>query len=223
MSIRRAVAIGAFLVGSACQGAQADVTLFYNLDQSIGAVPPISGPGPLAQSFWAGGAGLGLTGVMLNIETNGTPIDGGSFIVTLNADTGGFGPGDVLASLGTFNDTALGSSGSVAGPTLLSLAGVGMLGNGFLLTDNRYWIELSQDPANVTPTVVSWDGASGADGVGVAAEYNYIGGSQTAVADSFPFGMSVEAPEPVSIALLGVGLAGLGWARSRRKSPAARV
>ena len=220
MSTIRTFALAAFLAGAAFNAAQADATLFYNLDQGTTGTPPVATPvGPLAQSFSAGGLGAGLSLVQVIAEV-GDHTDGGSFVVTLNSDSAG-APGSVLAVLGTVMDSFFTADNT---HQTLSFATFGTAGYGTLLTDATYWISISDaDLTGTTPTSAFWHLSATDQGVGVAGQNYQIAGSINAATDGTPFALNVEAPEPVSLAILGVGLAGLGFARSRRKQAASKV
>jgi hypothetical protein len=216
MTITRTLAIGALLAAIASSAAHATVVLFDDTMNVGTQTFGIYGDGPLGQSFSTGSIALGLERIWLDISAR-DPLDGGSFIVTLNADNKGQ-VGSQLALLGTILDSSL-----TAVPALYSLAGIGQLGHGTTLSaDTQYWVSLVAE----TPTSGQILATNVISGVGVFGSKVSTASPLGANADGFsylPLMMRVEAPEPMSLALLGVGLAGLGWARNRRKQATPKV
>jgi hypothetical protein len=217
MKFARSLAIGAFLAGAAVNSAQAGSTVLfdnignpYGLGQGFAIAGSPVGNGPLGQSFSTGSSiDLELSDVKLMIEGS---VGTGSFVVTLNADLGGaLGPnfGSPLLTLGTVLDTTPGSFPSV----------VDFWGQGYAMTANTtYWI-VATDLETDAPSNALWNFAADDSGTGVSSQNNWVDGGpalSVGAEGNLPLVMSVEAPEPVSLAILGVGLAGLGYARSRR-------
>jgi hypothetical protein len=229
-TVKRLLAIGTILMGTSW-AAQAG-TLFNNTGSDSGSATGFliasspSGDGALGQSFMTGSAAEALSDVQLYVWANLNPT-GGSFVVTLNADLGGSPDlGSPLLTLGTVMDT--------------DLSGVAdFSGQNYLLSPNTsYWIVATDtssgsgatiDTLSLDPTLATqgfWDTALDYAGLGVLGTSTYVDGSSTVVSDApgsqslGPLVMlvqAVDAPEPLSLAMLGAGLVGLGLVRSRRK------
>ena len=217
MTITRTLAIGALLALIASTPAHATVVLFDDTMNAGTQTFGVAGDGPLSQSFSTGSIALGLERISLDISAT-NPRDGGSFIVTLNADNNGL-VGSQLALLGTILDSSL-----TATPALYSLAGIGQLGHGTTLSAHtQYWVSLVPETPTTSGQILATNVISG---VGVSGSTVSTGDTGAMLVDGnmyVPLIMRVEAPEPMSMALLGVGLAGLGWARNRRKQATPKV
>lgn len=219
----RTLAIGAFMAAAISGSANAGTTILYgNLSNPYGGglsynVAPYAtvGDGPLGQSFTTGSSpDLALSEVQLSLGTWDTPTTG-SFVVTLVSD---------MTGTPDFVDAALVTLGTVTDASITS-APVSFWGQGYALAANTtYWI-VATDLGTGGPSVATWLSAADSTNngsIGVDTQSFYADSAVTAdvggSSSNFPFVMQVDAPEPVSIALLGVGLAGIGWARSRRKT-----
>jgi hypothetical protein len=163
----------------------------------------------------------------------GTPSDGGSASVFLVPDNGAGAPGvagsptatfagGVFSNfagaqlLGVISDSSLATSGS--GATLASLH----VSPGITTPNNEYWIGLVPGAGSSA----DWYFGAANDGVGVVGQGNFFantlaggGGSTTQTDESLvgggPYDLIVSTPEPASIAVLVVGLAGLAYCRRR--------
>jgi hypothetical protein len=192
----------------------------------------------MAKSFTASS----LNGVQAQLLLRAaSPNDGGSAVIYLVADDGTGGSPGIAGSptftsgspfptfgsftgalvLATINDSAL-----TAAPQLVTVS----LPSAFASTNDEYWIALVEG----RDSSIEWsysDGASGADPtwVGQSSFFfnttgtsDYSGFGANTVSDIAgleggfgPYALLVTVPEPMSIALLGAGIAGLGFVRRR--------
>jgi PEP-CTERM motif len=167
---------------------------------------PVASDGPSYNSFSTGSNASLLTDVKLLLTgTLGTPSH---FTVSLLSDSSST-PGSLLSTLKTFSDSTLSTTSSAVYD--VSVASIRLAAN------TRYWIELSStDPS--APSIVAWDYATDATGVGVSGEYYAYTpqGVLTVTANSDasgPYQMSVTTapvPEPATLyqvlSAFGVGV-----------------
>lgn len=195
---------------------------------------------PAAESFMTDA-----TGVLNEVEFGvSTSTNTGSLIVTLWTNAGGL-PGTQIATLATISTSTIRSVLGSNTPGLIELYNVAPVAKN-LVANTTYWIEYTQGIAtkvySVVPnsgTVAAADYANGAglyEKGGTAVTNGAFGpwleqctsstsdcNAQVA-ADGFAVAnLSVNAPEPASIAILSSALAGLGVLRRRRRTGRASV
>lgn len=225
MSVLRTIAIGALLATIAGAGAHATLTpLFDNSSLSpFGSVTASNATsglptphGALAESFASGVLASTLKSVSLDLKLSGT-AGTGSIIVTLNAASGSPGtpgtPGASLATLATILDNTLSTTAAFQTITGLSVA----------LTANTEYFIVVTDVNPLSHTKVQWLFANGSGGTGTSSQVGLFSATeptQWTGTTAFPYLLTVvaDAPEPAALALLGVGIAGLGWVRNRRNT-----
>ena len=170
--------------------------------------------------------------IALNLSAN-TPTDGGSVLVYLVADNGsGGGAGlagmptysggtsftgytnDVL--LGTIADSALATTGVGSSLVSLNVSSAAEAAVAATTKNNEYWIALVGSSSSF-----NWDYNGNGNGIGTAGQsyFNNFSSSLSAASDTTgPYQFQVATPEPTTLAILGVSLAGLGYFR-RRQAP----
>ena len=199
---------------------------------SIGYDGPVSdGATVLAASFSAP-ATPDFSSISLTLSAS-APTDGGSILVYLVADNGS-GGGSGLAGMPTYNggntfagytnasligtiaDSSLATSGVGSSLISLNVSSAAEAAVAATTKNNEYWIALVGSSSSF-----DWAYNGNANGVGTAGQsfFNNYGGTLGTVSDTAgPYQFQVSTPEPTTLAIMGVGLAGIGYFR-RRHAP----
>jgi hypothetical protein len=177
-------------------------TLYNNLGAGSADTDPVATFGPLADSFSTGVSAFTFNDLQLVLEAS-DPASGGSLTVSLLSDNAST-PGSLVSILGTIDDSQLGTS---LGVIDLSVGSIDLSAN------TRYWIELSS-----TDTTAEWSFSSDISGTGVGGEFfSNIAGVSGNSGDPYQMQVNGVLPEPMSIALFGTAVTGLGFVRRRRR------
>lgn len=204
--------------------AKADV-----LYDNVSGVPSAGYSGPsdgystdiVGTSFTAGSPDFSSISLLL---ARGNDVTTGSTMIYLVPDNGS-GSGSGQAGLPTIEDN-LGNFTSLSGSQLIATVSDASLSNTFSLVN--IWVNPTITTQNQEYWVVAisnasssfeWSYAGDASGVGTGGQawINDSGGSNLLpVSDvSGGYQMIVETPEPTTVAILGAGLAGLGYFRRK--------
>jgi PEP-CTERM motif len=204
------------------------VSLFGSLTgtpEDQAPVSPALGGDPAYQSFSTGGRAVTLSELdLVGWVTNLT--DGGSMSIALYASNSTAPAASPLDILGTFADSSLttylnGFSVPVAGLDI------------HLAADTRYWIGIYDSSApgysssfvwgerfNNSDTVGATGQYTGIYGQVIPDPYSFFDASNGTTYDFGPMDMGVtgSVPEPATLGLLALGLAGVGFSRRKRRS-----
>jgi hypothetical protein len=196
----------------------ANATVYY--DSTTVANPFAGGDGQdtgislAANSFYAGTADFSQVSLMLSAADN---TDTGSVMVYLVPDLGSPNfpllaglPDDAHAVLlGSIGDSILSSGGSLVTMNFSPVTAASLT-----TANHEYWIELRFSPDSSADWIYG-DSPAGGFGMDNQGVINSGQLSNTGDVSFGTYGMIVDTPEPASLAILGGGLAGLGYFRRR--------
>jgi hypothetical protein len=213
----RIFAVSALALGLAHS---ANATVYF--DSTMPSTNPYSGTDGQADgnsysaaSFSAGQPDFTQISLILSASN---PTDGGSVMVYLVPDNGTGGSPGVAGNPGPLQDAALlttiSDSSLSVDPSLVTINLSGSVASSVSTENDEYWVWLQYSDGSST----LWSyGDSDIGGIGLTGQGN--------VDESFPtnnpdsdgvYDMVVDTPEPASLAILGGGLAGLGYLRRRK-------
>jgi PEP-CTERM motif len=196
----------------------ANATVYFNSatvgDPVAGADGSSDGNTYEAASFTAAATNFNqLTLVLSDV----TPSDTGSVLIYLVPDNGSGGSNGISGApvttapagnelIGTISDSRLSSIPSPV--TLYYLPS----GASLATSDKEYWIEVRDTGSSAA----AWEYGTGGAFLGSAGQSNMDSVFPTSTSDSAgTYDMTVAAPEPASLGILGAGLFGLGYIRRR--------
>lgn len=226
MAYLRSLAVGALFATVAAANANAivvttfDSTGLASSQSEAAASAGVGAHGALAESFLTdSGSSITLNSVTLDLKLSAAATTG-SFIVTLDAASGTPGTpvtGTPIANFGTFTDAGAGLSTSAITPFTIT-------GLSTPLSANTEYFLVLTDANSTTHTKVGWSYSNGGTGTGTVGQIGLFSSSEpTQWNGTLPSPdvylaqvTTTEAPEPATLAVLGVGLAGIGWARRRK-------
>ncbi len=215
-----------------CATANASVSLFGSLTgtpEDAVPVSPASGGDPAYQSFSTGSQAVTLSGLDL-IGWVGSLTDGGSMSIALYASNSTAPAATPLDILGTYADSSL--------TTYLNGFSVPVSGLDIqLAADTRYWIGIYDSSAPGYSSSFDWgERFNNSDTVGATGQYTVVYGQVVPDPYSFfdasngmtydfgPMDMAItgvvtgSVPEPATLGLLGLGLAGVAFSLRKRRS-----